>query len=244
MSRSSNSDICRLRRPQSSGSPAPADAVIQSSPAGLISASMRACVIIPRSPTSTTCAEREALLDLVDLRGERARIGGVALEYLDRHRAAVRRAQQAVDDLQLALLAVAVVAALRQFAAAPLHIARATRRRAPACRPAGACGRAPSRPPAGAPEPVERDIELVLVDRPQTEDLAEAGSRGRADRACGRSASFEAGAISRATIIAMTRSRQRLPAGPSRRSRAMSRRAPSTAATWPCGNARRTTMVS
>ena len=62
--------------------------------------------------------QREALLDLVDLRGERARIGGIALEYLDRHRAAVRRAQQAVDDLQLALFAVAVVAALRQFAAA------------------------------------------------------------------------------------------------------------------------------
>ena len=40
-------------------------------------------------------------------------------ESLDRHRAAVSRAQQAVDDLQLALLAVAVVAALRQFAAAP-----------------------------------------------------------------------------------------------------------------------------
>ena len=33
-----------------------------------------------------------------------ARIGGIALECLDRHRAAVSRAQQAVDDLQLALL--------------------------------------------------------------------------------------------------------------------------------------------
>ena len=57
-------------------------------------------------------------------------------------------------------------------------------------------------------------------------------------------ASLEAGAISRATIIAMTRSRQRLPAGPSKRSRPMSRSVPSTAATCPCGNARRTTMVS
>jgi hypothetical protein len=60
--------------------------------------------------------DREALLDLVDLCGERARIGGVALECLDRHRATVGRAQQAVDDLQLALLAVAVVAEPRQLA--------------------------------------------------------------------------------------------------------------------------------
>jgi hypothetical protein len=37
--------------------------------------------------------EREAALDLVDLRGERARVGGVALEHFDRHRAAVCRAQ-------------------------------------------------------------------------------------------------------------------------------------------------------
>ena len=68
--------------------------------------------------------EREALLDLVDLHGERARIGGVALECLNRHRASVGCAQQAVDDLQLALLAVAVVAELGQLAAAHLHIAR------------------------------------------------------------------------------------------------------------------------
>jgi len=54
--------------------------------------------------------EREARLDFVDLGAERARIGGVALEHLDRHRATVGSAQQAVDDLQLALLAVAVIA--------------------------------------------------------------------------------------------------------------------------------------
>ena len=68
--------------------------------------------------------DREALVDLVDLCGERARIGGVALEHLDRHRATVGRAQQAVDDLQLALLAVAVVAEPRQLAAAGLQVAR------------------------------------------------------------------------------------------------------------------------
>jgi hypothetical protein len=93
------------------------------------------------------------------------------------------------------------------------------------------------------PEPVERDIKLVFVNRSETEvsPRLEAAVSGSSMRAV---ASLEAGAISRATIIAMTRSRQRLPAGPSRRSRAMSRSVPSTAATWPCGNARRTTMVS
>ena len=40
------------------------NAVIQSSPAGAISASMRACVIIPRSPTSTTCASAKRFLTL------------------------------------------------------------------------------------------------------------------------------------------------------------------------------------
>ena len=98
------------------------------------SSSMRAWVIMPRSPTSTTRSRREAFLELVDLGRQGARIAGVAVEHLDRHRAAVGGAQQAVDDLQLALLAVAVVAAPGQRAAAALHIARATRRRAPACR--------------------------------------------------------------------------------------------------------------
>src|SRR5208282_2490589 len=55
-------------------------------------------------------------------------------------------------------------------------------------------------------------------------------------------ASFEAGAITRLTIIAMTRSRGRLGwrlvLGPSRRSRPIARAMPSTAATWPCGSDR------
>src|SRR5271167_4232023 len=54
MSRSSNSDICRnppLTKPCSAGA---RSAVIQSRPAGRRVSSMRACVIMPRSPTSTT----------------------------------------------------------------------------------------------------------------------------------------------------------------------------------------------
>src|ERR1700746_2194784 len=64
--------------------------------------------------------EREALLDLVDLGRKRARIAGVALEHLDGHRATVGGAQQAVDDLQLALLAVAVGGEARPLAARAL----------------------------------------------------------------------------------------------------------------------------
>jgi len=41
--------------------------------------------------------QAEALLELVDLRGERHRVGGVAGQHFDRHRAAVGRAQQGVD---------------------------------------------------------------------------------------------------------------------------------------------------
>ena len=187
--------------------------------------------------------QREALLDLVDLRGERPGIGGVALEYLDRHRAAVRRAQQAVDDLQLALLAVAVVAALRQFAAAPLDIARRHVVEHQHAVPQVLAGERRLDRRLALHEPVERDIELVLVDRPETEHLAEAGSRGeRVEHAGGGELGGRRNKPRHDHRDDEVR--QRLPAGPSRRSRAMSRRVPSTAATWPCGNARRTTMVS
>src|SRR5207342_3683210 len=52
------------------------------------------------------------------------RVAGIALEHFDRHWAAVWRTHQAVDDLQLALLAVAIVTEPGEFAAAPLQIAR------------------------------------------------------------------------------------------------------------------------
>ena len=122
--------------------------------------------------------KREALLDLVDLCGERARIGGIALECLDRHRAAVSRAQQAVDDLQLALLAVAVVAALRQFAAAALQIAR---RHVVEHQRAGAQMLARERPLdrlLALAQPVEGDVEFVFVNRSKTKRLAKAEGGG------------------------------------------------------------------
>ena len=183
MSRSSNSDSCSVpaldAAPQMAGA---RSAVIQSSPAGARSSSMRACVIMPRSPTSTTCASPKRSLSLAIWAAERHRVGGIALEHLDGDRAAVGRAQQAVDDLQLASLAVAIVAEPGELAAAALHDSSRTRRRAPACRRAGAAWRAPLRPRPGAPaSQSSARVELVLVDRAQARDAPrlEAAVSGR-----------------------------------------------------------------
>ena len=122
--------------------------------------------------------ERETALDLVDLRGERARVGGVALEHFDRHRAAVRRAQQTVDDLQLALLAVAIVAEPGEFAAAPLQVARrhvVEHQRAVTQMLAGE--RRFDRLLALA-EPVDGSIKFILIDHSKAENVAEAGCCG------------------------------------------------------------------
>jgi hypothetical protein len=62
--------------------------------------------------------------DLVDPRPERGGVAGIAFEHFDRDRRAVLGAQQAIDDLQLALLAAAIVAAPRERAAAAFEIAR------------------------------------------------------------------------------------------------------------------------
>src|SRR4029077_11352033 len=99
---------------------------------------------------------------------------GVALEHLDGHRATVGGAQQAVDDLQIALLAVAVGAAPRELAAAAFHIARGqVVEHQRAVVQMLARKRLLDRLLALA-KPVERDIELVLVDRPEADHLAEA----------------------------------------------------------------------
>src|SRR5215469_16617336 len=67
--------------------------------------------------------EMKALLEFLDLSGERHGIGGIALEHLNGDRAAVWGAKQAIDDLPRALPAVAAVATLGKRAAASLHVA-------------------------------------------------------------------------------------------------------------------------
>jgi hypothetical protein len=122
--------------------------------------------------------EVEALLQLADLGAERSGVGGVALEHLDGHRAAVGGTQQAVDDLQLTLLAIPVVAAPGQFAAAALDIAggdvvehQRSARQVPA-------GHRRLHRRLAFDQPVEGGIELVLVDRAQPQHGAQAGGGG------------------------------------------------------------------
>ena len=68
--------------------------------------------------------ESEALLELLDLCGERHRVSGVAVKHLDGNGTAVGSAEQTVDNLQRAFLAVTAVATLGERAAASLQVAR------------------------------------------------------------------------------------------------------------------------
>ena len=66
--------------------------------------------------------EPKLLFELVDLGCDRRGIADVAFENLDRDRAAFGRAKQSDDDLQLAALAVAIVAPFGQGAGAAFEI--------------------------------------------------------------------------------------------------------------------------
>ena len=66
----------------------------------------------------------KAVFELAHLAGQGHRVSGTAVEDLDRHRTAVRGAEQTVDDLQFAALAVTVVAVLGERAAAAFQVAR------------------------------------------------------------------------------------------------------------------------
>ena len=122
--------------------------------------------------------EVEALLELVDLARQRHRIGGVAVEHLDGNRAAVGGAEQAVDDLQRALAAVAAVATLGKRAAAPFHVAR--RDVVEHERAVGEMAFGQSGLDGGLTlqQPVQRGVEFVLVDLAEAEHLAEARGGG------------------------------------------------------------------
>src|SRR6516165_530097 len=162
MSRRSNSDSCNSPASTSARMAGARSAVIQSRLAGAMSSSMRVCVIMPRSPTSTTC-----------LRAKRALILSICAASFDRHWAAVWRTHQAVDDLQLALLAVAIVTEPGKFAAAPLQVARRhviEHQRAVAQMLAGK--RLLDRALALA-EPVDGGVEFVLIDGAETKNVAE-----------------------------------------------------------------------
>ena len=67
--------------------------------------------------------EAETVPDLVHLCGECGGVRDIPLEHLNRGRAAIRGAQEAIDDLFLALLAVPIIAELRQRTTAPFNVA-------------------------------------------------------------------------------------------------------------------------
>ena len=68
--------------------------------------------------------QSETAPELVDLHAHGGRVGGVAVEHLDRHRTPLGVAQQAELDLQLAALGVARMTVFGQRAAAPFQVHR------------------------------------------------------------------------------------------------------------------------
>jgi hypothetical protein len=135
-------------------------------------------------------AEAEALLELLDLGRQRRRIAGVAVNDLDGNRASVRGAEQTVDDLQHALLAITVVATFGQRTAASLYVARrdvvehlrirVTTRHRVRMRDEhavlevalGQCGLDGG---LALQQPVQRGIEFGVIDAAEPEHFAEAG---------------------------------------------------------------------
>jgi hypothetical protein len=132
----------------------------------------------PRSPTKTTRREGEALLDLGHLVGQRARIGGRAVEHLDGDRAAVAVAQQAVDDLRLVLAVVTAVAESGEFALAALQVGGADVVEHEGALAEMALGERPLDSCLLREQPVEGGVDLALLDDAEAKHFAETGSGG------------------------------------------------------------------
>ena len=178
-SRSSNSESWNAPASSRALMAGARSAVIQSSPAGLMSSSMRAWVIMPRSPTSTTWVEVEPPLELVDLRRQGRRVAGRAFEHLDGHRAAVgaRTAGRRRSAACRACRPGCSRAGQARSSAPPDSSTR--RRRAPACRSRDGAGRARSSICGWrSSSQSSASVELVLVDLSETEHAAEAGGGG------------------------------------------------------------------
>ncbi len=136
-----------------------------------------------RDPGQAGWLEAEALLDLLHLHPDRARIRRVAGEHIYGHGTAVGRAEQAADDLLLALLAVPVVAERGQWRTAPLQIAGrdiVEQQGGALEMPSGEALLDPRLPPQ---QPVEHVEHFVAADGTEAEQGTEAaggGLRGQA----------------------------------------------------------------
>src|ERR1700712_2054394 len=179
MSRWSNSVSCKAPLFNRSLIAGPRSAVIQSRPADLMSSVMRAGDHAAVADQHHV-AEAEALLELVDLRRQRRRIAGVAVEHFDRNLTTVRCAEQAVDDLQGAFLAVTAVSPFGQRTTAPLHGARrdvVEHQRAVLKVTLGQRGLDGG---LACQQPVECCVEFVVIHLAKIERFAQAGGcRGR-----------------------------------------------------------------
>ena len=86
------------------------------------SSRMRALVIMPRSPISTTSERPNCWRNLLTLGGDGLGIGGVAGKYFDRDRASGSVSEQAKDDLQLTGLVVPRVTEFGQRTVAAFEV--------------------------------------------------------------------------------------------------------------------------
>ena len=106
-------------------------------------------------------------------------LGSPVVEGLDGDRTAIGGAEQPIDDLHLAFLAVAVVTERSQIAAAPLHIVSTTRRRAPGIRLREMLAGQPLLHLGLAGEqPIESLIQLRRGDPAEPQNLCRAGASG------------------------------------------------------------------
>ena len=136
---------------------------------------MRAPVSMPRSPTSTTRCKPKRWRILSTWGGDRLGVAGGAFEYLDRDGDAVGGAQQAEHDLQGAALAVAAVTTLRQRAAVSLEVTGSQVVQHEGVVVQMALCQALLDTALAAHQPVHRGVQLVFIDSPQVQHLAESG---------------------------------------------------------------------
>ena len=122
---------------------------------------------------------------LVDLRAHGGRVRRVAVEHLDRHRAALGVAQQPELDLQLAALAVAGVPALGQRTAASFQIHRGEVVKHQGAVLEMPLGQAPLDGVPALEQPVHGGVEIVLAAVFQPQRLGERVARGRLGQAPG-----------------------------------------------------------
>ena len=120
--------------------------------------------------------ELEAPLQFLDLRGKRLGIACVSREHLDRHGAAIGGAEKPVDDLQLALFAIAVVAEASQVAAAAFDIARRDVVKHQAAALEMFAGQPFFHFRLAGEQPVERFVKLRSRDRSEPQNLPRAGA--------------------------------------------------------------------